>query len=483
MDRRRFSVSLLLGGLTLDPTRLAPPPSVRTDSARITVTIRRRSALALNSAFTGLSYEKVILSTPLFSASNGSLVALFRLLGPGVLRIGGNTVDVNTWDQNGSGGQYDSTFTGTPKSVVAPPDVDRLAGFLRTTGWKAIYGINLATNTQAAAAAEAAYAERALGSALCGFEIGNEPDMYSRNHARHASYAFSDFLAEWKSYAAAIRARAPHIKLTGPATSWDYSHFTCPFASANTGISLLTQHVYAGNDKITIDELLQSPTSPRLRAELDAIVAAGAANGLSGVRITECGSGWGWGSRGASDVFAAALWAADYLFTLALSGVTGVNLHVPAGGNGALPSLAPGTPIADDGRGHIVDVRPLFYGMLLFSQAVGGAMLSTSVHGGGVCFSGYATAPATGGTNIVLINKDPAKAVSALVQLGSPAAQATILHLTAPSLNSVTDIQFGGASIHCSGAWLPAPATPLMIGGSSFTISVPPASALLARCY
>jgi len=43
--------------------------------------------------FVGLGYEKSKLSQPLFTAGNANLISLFKLLGNGVLRIGGNSVD------------------------------------------------------------------------------------------------------------------------------------------------------------------------------------------------------------------------------------------------------------------------------------------------------------------------------------------------------------------------------------------------------
>jgi hypothetical protein len=183
-----------------------PPPG---PSEPVTVTVDRSAAgVTLDSTFAGFSYEKNKLSQDYFDAANTGLVALFRRLGPGILRVGGNSVDQTAWS---------STGAGLASGLMAPPDVDRLAGFLRACGWKVIYGINFATNTAAGMASEAAYAHSSLGSQLYGFELGNECDLYHSNGLRPTTYTCAQFLAEWQAYRAAILAQVPAAVFTGPA--------------------------------------------------------------------------------------------------------------------------------------------------------------------------------------------------------------------------------------------------------------------------
>ena len=118
--------------------------------------------------FMGLSYEKIAMSYSYFHPSNRDLIALFRCLGNGVLRIGGGSVDHVLWMATGSG----------THAQVTPANIEALAGFLRATGWMCLYGVNLATSTPALAAEEVAYAVATLGPSLLGIEIGNEPDGY-----------------------------------------------------------------------------------------------------------------------------------------------------------------------------------------------------------------------------------------------------------------------------------------------------------------
>ena len=115
----------------------------------------------------GLSLEADDLATRDLSASHKSLVALMRLLGPGILRIGGNSLDYSWW--TGDGEQPPAWAT----SVVTPSGLIMLRRLLSVTGWRAIVGVDLGHFDPLRAASEAQAAERILGSSLLGFEIGN----------------------------------------------------------------------------------------------------------------------------------------------------------------------------------------------------------------------------------------------------------------------------------------------------------------------
>ncbi|BAM88102.1 putative lipoprotein [Bradyrhizobium oligotrophicum S58] len=122
---------------------------------------RGRPGVTMTSRFVGLSYEKDKLRQPMFTPGNDDLLGLYRLLGPGVLRIGANAVDRCAW------------LGGVPGlAPIQSEMVDALTAFAKQADWQVIYGINLANNTTARAAAEASYAARALGDTLSAFEIG-----------------------------------------------------------------------------------------------------------------------------------------------------------------------------------------------------------------------------------------------------------------------------------------------------------------------
>ncbi|HEY8924249.1 MAG TPA: hypothetical protein VIU64_07690, partial [Polyangia bacterium] len=52
----------------------------------------------LAAGYAGFSVEKTHITDPYFAADDKPLVALFRLLGPGFLRIGGADVERCTWE-------------------------------------------------------------------------------------------------------------------------------------------------------------------------------------------------------------------------------------------------------------------------------------------------------------------------------------------------------------------------------------------------
>ena len=109
------------------PANPQPVPAGPVTQASLTIT--SAAAGSIGPAFAGLSYEKNKLSSPIFTASNSDLIALFKRIGPSVLRIGGNTVDQNVWAPNGAG---------QTAGQIAPSDVASLAGFVKAAGWQCL---------------------------------------------------------------------------------------------------------------------------------------------------------------------------------------------------------------------------------------------------------------------------------------------------------------------------------------------------------
>jgi hypothetical protein len=449
-------------------TPVSAPAAPAGPAVAMTVTIGApvAGAATLSSTFAGFSYEKSKLNSSYFNSGNTALVTLFKRLGPGILRVGGNSVDSTSWNPNGPG------LVG---GRLAPADVDRLAGFLRAVDWQVIYGLNFATNTPAGMASEAAYAAGSLGDRLYGFELGNEPDLYHSNGLRPATYHFADFLAEWQAYAAAISAQVPAAVFTGPASAGNLASFTEPFALAEgPAISLLTQHYYRANGQSASSTLaLLLKPDPGLPVELQALATA--ATGISGgYRLDEANSFYNGGAPGISDAYGTSLWAVDFLFTNALYGSTGVNFH--GGGNSTGY-----TPIAD-ANDQVVEVRPEYYGMYLFSRAAKGQLLGTSIQAAAsIPCSAYAVAVADGDTILVLVNKDPVNNAQVQVDLPGQPTVANLTLLTGPSLAASTGQTLNGAAIAADGSWTPAAADPQALAGTSCTFYVPPASALLVR--
>jgi hypothetical protein len=411
-------------------------------------------------AFLGLSYEKNRISAPLLSGGDGRLASLLRALGGGVLRIGGNSVDTTVWDAAGPGGTA---------GKVAPADIDSMAALQRQTGWRVLYGVNMAAGDPAAAAAEASYAMQAFGPGLLGIEIGNEPDLYHANGIRPRDYGYAAFSGEWQAFARAIHARTPDIVLTGPAAASNVAGWTVPFARDHGGgIALLTQHYYLADGRrpdATVARMLRGDA--RLDDMLARLQPARRAI-AQGFRLAEANSYSHGGAPDVSDAYGSALWLLDFLVLLARSGCSGVNLH--GGGNG------PGyTPIGDDGR-RPVDLRPEYYAMRLFAPLAGTRLLPTAMDAGDAALTAQAAAAADT-TLLLVINKNAVRAAHLRVASSGPAE---VTRLAAPALDSTDGLQLGGTAIDLDGAWHPLPETAAPAGGV-LQLAIPPASAALLR--
>jgi hypothetical protein len=460
---------------TLAPQNPQPAPTGSLTPASVTVTSTPTGVIG--PAFVGLSYEKNQLYGPLFSASTHDLIALFQRLGPSVLRVGGNSVDKNVWTPNGPG---------QTAGQIAPSDVDSLAAFVKAANWKCLYGINLGgaatgATTPALAADEVAYAAQRFGSSLLGVEIGNEPDEYGDggNFFSH-DWTFSQFLNLWEQFRSAIVAGTPNVPITGPADGeWKW---TVPFGEAVTKseITLLTEHYYRANGRFATStaEYLISP-DPALIADL-AILQPGAQSVGVPFRLAECNSYWNGGSPGVSNSYASSLWVIDFLFNCVQGGASGVNFHGGGDSQGY-------TPIANIGA-SVVETRPEFYGILLFSLAGQGTLYTTQISAGSLNVTAYAVKTASGALNLIIVNKDLTQNLQLTAQLPGSAGSATLLAMTqltsgatAPDLLATSGVTIQGASVNPDGTFSPAAAYTLDPSGSQLTCYVPALSAVLIQ--
>jgi hypothetical protein len=387
----------------------------------------------------------------------------FRLIGPGLVRIGGNSIENNTWNPSGSGGQFEQ---------IAPSDIDGLAAFLKATGWQVLYGIGLANNTSAAAASEAAYVAGACGSSLYGFEIGNEPDLYSKNGLRPAGYNVADFDSEWANIVSAIKQSVPTAVLTGPATAYDLANWTSPFVAAEgSQIQLVTDHYYRGDglsSTSTVALLLEAdPALPKILQDLLAL----SRNTRDGYRLAECASYYNGGALNVSDTYGTALWAADLLLLAASYGANGVNFHGGGDSNGY-------TPIADNGT-SVVEARPVYYGMLFAKQIPTGPMLQTMVTSA-LSLTAYAIDGSDGSTYVAVINKDAAVIATTNIALGTSATSAESLTLSGQGITATEGTVLGASSVTNVGTWNPL-YEPVLVNGSTITLKIAPATAVLLK--
>jgi hypothetical protein len=430
------------------------------------VTVTTTAVGTIPSRFVGLSYEKLAMSYGYFHASNHNLIALFRHLGAGVLRIGGGYVDELLWTSNANG----------THQQISPTNVKNLAGFLQATGWLCLYGVNLATSTPALAAEEVEFAASALGESLLGIEIGNEPDEYGVPGNYFAgNWTFGDFLNRWSAFHSAILQAAPHVPITGPAAGGGnhISTWTLPFGQIVTPseLTLLTQHYYrqSGASSTSTASFLISPDT-QLTSDLGILKAGAQQLGIP-YRISECNSFSNGGAAGVSNSYASSLWVLDFLFNVAMAGATGVNMH--GGGN------APGyTPIADD-SGAVIEARPEYYGLLLFTLAGTGTLLETQLSAGNVDATAYALRTPSGGLNIIVVNKDSLQNLTLTIQAGQAIQTASIQIMTGPSLAAVSGVTIQGATMNNDGSFAPASPGTLTASADRTTCFIPALSAAL----
>ena len=456
----------------------------RAQGAPLTVTLREDEAMPTVPAdFTGLSYELAQLTdASFFSAKNRELVAYFKLLSPaGVLRLGGNTSEF-CWLRTGSAeapklhalaGDQDANWMPHELFAIEPHAIEELAGFLKATGWRLIYGLNFGNSSPERAAEEAALAAKAVGDRLEYFQIGNEPDLYTQanNGTRPADWSFVDYVQEWLDRVRAIGARVPAARFGGPDVAAS-SEWVTRFGKTVSGERLvaLTGHYYAAgppdDSSVTIARLLKG--NAQLAAETRTLAAAARAEKRA-YRMTEGNSCYRGGKPGMSDAFAASLWAAEYLLTLAANGCAGANLHggqskyLTAGLGGHTPGMkvAQGpqtmpsgfyTPIRTE-PGAEMRAMPVYYGMLLAQQFAGATMLrcETGAKSGDVAvFAGQMKKD----TRVAVINKSAAAVDVTIGGMGG-VKHATLWRLEAPRLDATEGVMLGGAEIAAGAKWAP----------------------------
>lgn len=505
------------------------------DAAPVALTLSadpNRPLFAVPANYTGLSYESEQLTHPAFFApDNHSLIALVRTLGThGVLRIGGNTsaytaftpgTDASSTDAGGAGpdvgglAKQSRPMQQPGMYKITPQAIDNLAGFLQQSGWQLLYGLNLRHGTPEAAAEEAAYVARACGTRLLAFQFGNEPDLFRHDEGsatqieadKKPLWGYDLFLEKWQAMYKAVHARVPNAPIAGPDSAYK-PDWGPRFVNDTKGlVSLLTSHYYAegppSDPRMTIDYLLhpgkrldESVFTPLRAAEIARLP----------YRMSEGNSCYQGGKAGVSNTFASALWAGDFMLSLAARGCTGVNLH--GGGQGFY------TPIATAANG-VNSARPDFYGMWLAGQFAGTTLVHSQLlpltEGSSSSAADSTTANVTAyvanvrgvfsnpAANPVArrippgISPDPGTVLVALFNKGSHPVSitlqgtpkhGTVYALTAPSLGSTDGVTFGTPQ---PSPLKPSSTSPMGLAGnaqiSGGKLSLPPYSAVLLRLF
>jgi hypothetical protein len=503
MNRRRF-----LGTAALATGALAGFPAWAQEGVTESgLSFGAAAARAVPRDFLGFSYETAELSDPdFFAADNKELVSLFKALSSeGVLRLGGNSSEFCWWKTKPDDkppelpASAHSADNWMPHSFTAiePVAVDRLAGFLEATGWKAIYGLNLGTGAPERDAEEAAYAAKALGSRLLYFQIGNEPEYYrdANNRLRTQDWNFDKYLAQWVTFAQAVIARVPEARFGGPDVGSNAQWVTrfaqeAPQKLPGKIVACSGHHYVMGppdNPGSTVEHLLAPDSSVN---QTRGIVSVADAGHLT-YRMTEGNSCYRGGKPGVSNAFCSALWAADYLLKLASFGCAGVNLH--GGGakaiRGSLGGHLPGEQLAPDAAAVAADgsfytpiagsrdrgfnARPVFYGMRLAGILAGGRMRPASFDKAPTNAAAWAAGMPDGATRLILLNKHARQTL----RISIPSAHdAKLWRLQAPGLTATSDVTLAGAQLKPGTPWQPLREEHLTRASGQVKVELQPAS-------
>lgn len=434
-----------------------------TPAVPVTVTVLSRQPMYPVAAdFPGFSYEVAQLAdtTRYLHSENEALVRMLRNLGPGLLRIGGNTSDKTGWT-----GAPRTPFTGNDSLTTT--DIDRFAAFAERTGWKVLFGLNLGTSSPEVNAGEAVYVAGKLKNMLSAFQVGNEPDLYYK-HLRPKEYKIETYEAEWLSNYRAVKNRLPEARFAGPAAAGDIRWFASFMKNHPDKITLLTGHYYnsPGQNAAVTWKTMLAPDL-RLSVYLQTLDRLSRQHGLP-YRMGECNSMSRGGKAGVSNVFASALWGLDYMWMVALHRGQGVNFH---GG-----SVSHYAPIVAGENGRPV-ARPLYYALLAFRYASEGGTLVPAVISPSVPNSSAYACITRDALKVTLLNKSEENIVFT-VRLDNAPVSVQVARLAAPSPESLApEVRFGGSQVKPDGSFRVETTESIRPSGEQFEVSVPALSA------
>jgi hypothetical protein len=530
---RGFS-SLVCAGLLIAGAVLAQAP------IKLTIDTASRE-LAIPNDFVGLGFETKSVapnthgvSGYFFTPTNTQLITLFQNIGIRNIRVGGGTVDGSS---------------GNERCVMPVPthgDIDNLFKFAQAAGVKVIYSVRLTNldtcpnpNLAEDDARIAHYVWTNYRSTLDSFSIGNEPDVRSfHTYPGHPvdpliyeatvgvpGSAYASYFTDWRHFADVIREAVPEAKLSGPDTAVSDTgtfvpdrssgvSWTLQFANDLEGSGILKEalqhhYVWGGPGNTTaieaIDDMLsrawddnasigRQPAMNGGTAEYhpypfvySRVLAPLVAHGVP-YRMTEANDCLH-GVFGASDGYAAALWALDYMHWWAAHHMAGVNFHnnpwLPTDTIVPSPNPCPTTGCED------YHTAPKGYGMKAFDLGGHGYVEPVTMSNpNGINVTSYAVGDAQN-LYVTIINRthsttnDSTDAAVTIEPKGFAAASCASMILTDgdPGNALSYNVTLGGATIannaRWSGRW-----TPLVPGkNGGCTLTVPSTSAAVVKLH
>jgi hypothetical protein len=393
---------------------------------------------------------------------NEGFFRFMRNMGPGILRLGGNSQDNSCWDRD------HAPHPDACQAGLDAGDLRLFAAAAAASGWRLIVGLNLKQNAPAWALGEVTdgVARDIPPEHVFALEPGNEPDLFARTPYRPRDYTAADQAREFLAYLRAFEANAtarPYA-IVGPATCCDWRNpqdlGLFVDSVGRERLKWITVHNYSattcGGQTVSVARLLSPELMDRFNREALPLAAVARARGLP-IAMAETNSASCGGMPGVSNAFASALWGLDYAFSLATDGFVNVDYHIsyrPGGGSSYNPVDTYGGPDAS-GRWRYRNVaQPLYYGLYLFARHASGAHLVPATVASDANVRAYAASGcAECVVKVFVLNKDTSASGAVRVHLARGMGGASLLLLDAPSLGAgAAEVRYGGQQFDSDGA-------------------------------
>jgi hypothetical protein len=417
-------------------------------------------------------------------APNTDFYEFMRNLGPGVLRLGGNSQDNTCWDLKAA------PHPDWCQAAITADDLRLYESAARSAGWRIVLGLNLKQNAPKWALGEGTegVSKEIRPSDLAGLEIGNEPDLFSRGPARLQTYSPRDYVREADAYIRAYQSdpRTRQYGFAGPAVCCGWLNpqsLDTILKGIGPSLNLVTVHNYptttCGDHNVTVQELLAPELRDRFNSLSEQLVAVARRHRLP-IALAETNSASCGGMAGVSNAFASALWGLEDMFDVARYGYSSIEFHFSyrQGGSAYNPVQVFGWEGADKQRHYRNVAQPLYYAMYLFAQGASGEHLLPSAIETRTPIRTFATtACATCDVHIFLINEEPSGVARARVHLQPQAGKASLLLLRAPDLAALApEVRYGGQQFDTDGhiaAPQSVPVSPTVDGDYTLTLPSP----------
>ncbi len=371
----------------------------------------------------------------LFSNTNTQLITLFKNSGIHHLRLGA------------TGAQ------GSNAPNLDHADIDALFAFAKATGIRVIYSLHALDGTPTAK-----YVWDNYRPYLDCFAFDNEPDNLRLGGSGTAVGNYENYIAGWTNFAKAVTGASPGATFAGPDAAGRILAPRFAGDEKDSGlVALITQHFYVGGNSLkrglsvqqAIDEMLSEDwVTQKYPALYHEVFLAVVAEGFP-YRLTESDD-YVHGVKNASNAFASALWALDYMHWWAEHGASGVNFQ-------NTEWLYTDTFHPDPSGNY--QVYPKAYALKAFDLGGQGWVEPVAIgNTNGLNLTAYAVGNAAT-VYVTIINKEHGAnardaSVTILPKDFAP-AHATAMYLTAAKENvgATSGITLGGASITNNAPW------------------------------